>query len=390
MVGIALLLGASSVFAADSDWTHYRGPKYDGIVPNGSVNPDNLKELWTASVGTGFSSLIVVDGMAYTMGNVDATDQVVALDVKTGKEMWKHTYPCALDPNLYEGGPNVTPTYDEGKIYTLSKEGHIFCLDAKSGKVIWKSHTKAYSEPPTWGYSGAPTIYKDMVIFNVGRSGLALNKTNGKLVWKSPKGKPGYAPPMPFKRNNETVLAMFSGEGLSLVKPGNGEKIWSFPWKTEYDVNAAIPLIIDDKIFITSGYRRGGTMLEFSGDEPKQLWENTVLKAQFNSPVYYKGHIYGISGDANRRGKLVCLDPATGEAKWTGKSQFGSLILAGDQLVILEERGNLVLVKAQPDSYEQIAKKTVMSARCWTVPTLVDGTLYLRDAQGTVKALDAR
>lgn len=385
-----MCLASWTALAADGDWTHYRGSKYDGIIPDAAVNADNLKELWTASVGIGFSSFIVVDGLGYTMGNVDGHDQVVALDVKTGEIKWKHTYPCALDPNLYEGGPNATPTYDNGKIYTISKEGHIFCLDAKSGKEIWKTHAKAYSEPPVWGYSGAPTILNDMVVFNVASAGVALNKNNGKLVWKTPKGKPGYAPPMPFERKGETVFAMFAGKELALIEANSGKKIWGFPWITEYDVNAAIPLIIDDKIFITSGYRHGGTMLEYNGDEPKQLWENKILKAQFNSPVYHKGHIYGISGDANRRGKLVCMDPATGEAKWTGKSQFGSLLLVGDQLVILEERGNLVIVKAQPDAYEQVAKHTVMQARCWTVPTYVDGTLLLRDAQGTVKALDVR
>lgn len=389
-VGMAAFALTATATAADSDWAHYRGPDFDGIVKTGKINRDNLKEVWQASVGTGFSSIIVVKGVAYTMGNLDGQDQIVALDAKTGKEKWKHTYPCALDPNLYEGGPNATPTYDNGKIYTLSKEGHIFCLDAETGKVIWETHAKKFSNAPTWGYSGAATIYKDSVIFNVGSYGLALNKNDGKVVWKSPKGKVGYATPVPFKRKGEDVLAMFAGTELVLVKAANGKPIWRFKWITEYDVNAAAPIIFDDKVLITSGYRHGATLLAFNEENPKQIWENDDLKAQFNSPVLYKGHVYGISGDANRRCKLVCMDPNTGEVKWQKSARFGSLLVADDQLVVLDERGNLSFVAAKPDAYELLAEKAVLTARSWTVPTIADGFMYLRDAQGTVVCLDLR
>jgi len=379
-----------SVSAFSKDWAHYRGPGYDGIVKDGSVNPDNFKEVWKAAVGIGFSSIIVVDGFAYTMGHENDLDQVIALDITNGAIVWKHTYAAKLDPNLYEGGPNATPTYDEGKVFTLSREGHIFCLDAKTGKVIWSDHAKNYSEAPTWGYSGAATVLGDMVLFNIGTHGLALNKTSGKVIWKSKKGKAGYAPAIPFKRKGKEVLAMFTGTGLAVVEAASGTAIWNFPWETSYDVNAAAPIIFDDKIFITSGYRRGGAVVAFNGDSPEKIWENDNMKAQFNSPVLHEGFIYGISGDANRRCKLVCLDPATGEVKWEENSKFGSVLLAGNQLIVLDERGKLSLVSAKPDGYELLAEKEVLSSRSWTVPTLVNGLLYLRDAQGTVLCLDVK
>jgi len=380
----------SAAWAAEKDWAHYRGPKFDGIVPKADVNPDNLKEIWKATVGTGFASIIVVDDVAYTMGNADDEDQIVALDAKTGKEKWRHTYPCALDPNLYEGGPNATPTYDDGKIYTLSRQGHVFCLDAASGKVIWSKGAKALGDPPTWGFSGAPTVVGDLVVLNIGAHGVALNKQTGKVAWKSPKGKAGYATPVPFEQNGKTKIAMFAGTELVVVEAESGKKLWSFPWSTNYDVNAAAPIVFDDKMFISSGYNHGGTLLDISGDQPKQLWENRNLKTQFNSAIYLGGYIYGISGDANRRCKLVCVDPADGELKWRESMRFGSMIAAGEKLLVLDERGNLFFVAANPEAYELLAESQIFTNRAWSAPTLVDGMLFARDARGNVVCLDLR
>ena len=380
----------SAVWAAEKDWAHYRGPKFDGIVPKADVNPENLKEVWKASVGTGFSSIIVVDNAAYTMGNTGDEDQIVALDTKTGKELWRHSYPCVLDPNMYEGGPNATPTYSGGKIYTLSKEGHVFCLDAGTGKVVWSKGAKSLGDPPTWGFSGAPTVVGDMVVLNIGSHGVALNKDTGEVAWKSPKGKAGYATPVPFEQNGQTKVAVFAGEALVVVDAGSGKKLWSFPWSTSYDVNAAAPIVFGDKMFISSGYNHGGTLLDISGDQPKQLWENRNLKTQFNSAIYLDGYIYGISGDANRRCKLVCVDPADGELKWSESMRFGSMIAAGGKLLILDERGNLFFVAANPEAYELVAEKQIFTNRSWSAPTLVDGLLYARNAQGTVLCLDLR
>ncbi|MDQ3813610.1 MAG: PQQ-like beta-propeller repeat protein, partial [Armatimonadota bacterium] len=214
---------SGGVRRAAVDWPQYRGPNRDGISPEkGSVGDwpdDGPRVLWKTSIGTGFSSIAVSNGRAYTMGNSDDQDTVYCLDAETGRVLWKHTYPSALAPQSYEGGPNATPTVDGNAVYTFSKHGQLFCLDANSGKVLWSKNAQQDfgASPPGWGYSCSPLVLGKLVIVEFGARGAALvafNKANGQVAWKSGNDGVGYSSPVAFTWNDLTCIASFNASGL--------------------------------------------------------------------------------------------------------------------------------------------------------------------------------
>jgi outer membrane protein assembly factor BamB len=373
LLACALLL--TGIATAD-DWPHWRGPDRTGISKETGWSPKAPAVLWRAKIGVGFSSFSVADGLLYTMGNVNDKDIVYCFDAETGKENWKYSYPCARMPKLYEGGPNATPTVDGEKVYTLSKAGYIACLGAADGQLLWSKKVKAAM--PKWGFSGSALIAGDTVIFNVGPNGLALNKMTGEPVWASGNGAAGYATPVPFVCGDTPALAMFSKASLLAVATRTGKVLWELPWVTRYDVNAADPVVSGDTIFISSGYDHGCAMVKFTGAGAFKVWENKNMRNHFNSTVLWEGYLYGFDEKT-----LKCLDPKTGDVKWAQKDLGkGSLILADGKLIVLSEKGKLVIAPPSPDGFTPVSELQVFSpptrTKCWTAPVLANGRIYAR------------
>ena len=389
-------LAAALVFAcvaagpASANWLHYRGPTLNGVVPESL--PAGLKQprqLWKATVGTGTAGVTVSGTRAFTAGNADRkTDTVYCLDLASGRTVWKFAYPQPLDPNLFEGGPRATPTLDGDRVYVLAQEGDLFCLGAADGKVKWKKHLQRDfgGKKPDWGYSGSPTVEGDLLLVDVGGSSstVALNKLTGATVWKSGSDGAGYASPVVADFGGKRTVVMFKASDLVGLDLKDGKELWRAPWKTDYDINAATPLISGNSIFITSGYNHGAALFEVSGSGIQQKWMNKSLRAHINTPVIHAGSIFGIDGNTGG-GNLVCLDLATGDEKWKEKSvKGGSLVLAGDKLVILSEKGELVVADASPGGFKAQLRSQVHSGRCWTQPTLSAATLVVRNNAGDV------
>lgn len=376
-------------FSMAQDWPHWRGPDYNGISTETGWNPQALNEkkiVWGAELGIGFSAVSVADGKVYTMGNVDKkTDVVYCFDANTGKEIWRYEYPEDLNPKYYEGGCSATPTVSEGKVYTVSKTAKIFCLDANTGQVIWQK--KPPYELPTWGIATSALVLDDKVIFNLGQSGMALNKMTGDVIWKSENGKCGYATPVPFKQGETVMLAIFGKDTIMGVNAATGELRWSFPWKTDNDVNAADPIIFDHQVFITSGYGRGAALVDFSTPEPVKIWENKNMRDHMSPPVLIDGYLYGFDDN-----QLACLDWKTGDQKWVEKKpRKGALTAAGDKLIVIGESGTLMIVQATPQGYQEIASADVLSGgRCWSTPVLSNGYIYVRNAPGHLVCVDVQ
>ncbi|UCF17688.1 MAG: PQQ-like beta-propeller repeat protein, partial [Phycisphaerales bacterium] len=250
--------------AGAADWPNYRGPDHNGITKETDWKTNwadsGPKVLWKKSIGIGFSSMAVVGGKVYAMGNQGKKEDVVyCFDAVTGEEIWTHSYPCPLEPKYYEGGTLSTPTVDGDRVYTLSKMGSLFCLNAANGEIIWHKelNKKMDYDLPTWHFSSSALVVGDTIVLNIGDAGLALNKSTGETIWTNGKGKCGYATPVPFEMDGQRGLAIFGEDSIIAVSPYDGRKIWEFPWKTNYDVNAADPVIIDNYVFISSGYNRG-------------------------------------------------------------------------------------------------------------------------------------
>ena len=318
VIGLAVnaALGASGV-----DWYRWRGPDLNGISQETGWNAqwpaEGPKQLWKASVGTGFASFSVSQGRVYTMGNANNTDTIYCLDAGTGKVLWQHSYPCPLDPKNFEGGPCATPTVAEGRVYTFSRKGELFCLDAAKGNVIWSKNlnTELGLEIPTWGCASSVLVEGNMAVVNMGSAGAALDPASGKVAWVSAKGPGAYATPVPLKIGCDQCLAILSCQALIAVKAATGKELWRYPWKTSYDVNAADPVLDGDKVFISSGYNHGGALLKISAQTAEKVWENKNMRNHFNTCVLWQGYLYGPDDNG-----LRCLAFDTGDLKWTSEN----------------------------------------------------------------------
>ena len=347
------------------------------------------KAIWKNEVGIGFSSIAVGEGRAFTLGNKDATDTVYCFDATSGKELWKHSYPCPVDAKYYEGGPGSTPTLDGTHLYTLSKRGQLFCFEAGSGKVVWEKNLmdELGVKKPEWGFAGSPLVQGKLLVLNLGEGGTAVNKETGKVEWTSGKEMAGYATPMPYSAGGEPCVAIFSSKMLLGVRVSNGKEQWRFPWVEKWSINAVDPILVDEKKFFVSTFGKGCALIELQGKAPPRLvWENKNMGNHFNSCIYLNGCLFGMNGNSDQPDReLRCLDAKTGDVKWSEKGfGLGSLCAASDQLLVLSDRGELVLAPADCAKFERKAQAQVLGGKCWTVPVLANGRLYLRNAQGTV------
>jgi len=335
----------------------------------------------------------VAQGRLYTLGNTDETDTVYCFDAETGQELWKHSYPCPLDPIYHEGGPGSTPTVDEGHAYTISKRGQLFCFDAVKGKVVWQKNLaeELHAGRPRWGFAGSPLIEGNLLFLNLGSAGTAVDKTTGQVIWHSATNASGYATPVPFNMAAEHCLAIFSGKALAGVRARDGTELWQVPWATRWDINIADPILVGNKLFISS-FDRGCSLLQLSAGPPAVVWENKSMANHFNSCVFLDGFFYGVNGNTDQPEKdLRCVDLAKGEVKWQHSGLgLGSLCAADGKLIILSERGELLVAAASPEAFKPLARAQVLGGKCWTVPVLANGRIYCRNAQGTLICLDVR
>ena len=182
-------------------------------------------------------------------------------------------------------------------------------------------------------------------------------------------------------------MAIFASRELVGLIASNGKVIWTLPWKTSYDVNAADPIVTGNTIFISSGYNKGCALLKMGADSVSEIWRNKNMRNHFNSCVLWQGYIYGLDDGSGK--ELRCLDFKTGQVQW-GQTGFGkgSLILADGKLIILSERGKLVTAPASPEGFKELSSAQILSGKCWTSPVLANGRIYARNADGRLVCVD--
>ncbi len=387
-----LFLVLSAQLSHAGDWPHWRGPNHDGISTETIKSGVVPKVLWKAQAGIGFSSFSIAAGRVYTMGHDGrGKDTVWCMDAATGRPVWSHSYEADLGDKYFEGGTAGTPTVDGGRVFTLSRWGDVFCLDAATGKVIWSRNVQKEADlrVPDWGYAGSPLISGNIVLLNMGESGVALDKAAGTTLWASKNKDAGYSTPQPYTAGGKKCAVLGSGRAYVGIEVATGNVLWSHDWRTSYGVNAADAIINGGHVFISSGYDKGCALLKLGTNPPAVVWTNRLMRNQMSPSLLIAGHLYGIDGNESKKAALKCLDWTTGAEKWVFPAAgAGTVAAAGDQLILLSEKGELSIGPASPSGFKPASSMQVLSGRCWTVPVIAHGRIYCRNATGDVVCLE--
>jgi outer membrane protein assembly factor BamB len=293
---------------------------------------------------------------------------------------------------MYDGGPNSTPVVEGGRLYAVIKPGRVLCLDARTGRAVWDvdalRETGAETNP--WGVSAAPFIAGDRLVLNLGTHGTALDKATGKLLWTTGKIGHSYSTPALARIGGDEALLVFATNHLAAVKLADGAEIFRHPFGKGYFCHVVDPIVHDGAVFIASN-DDGGEQLRFSGGKPERVWRNGNMGNFMSTAVLLGGNLYGLNGSSFRPQSLElrCVDWKTGEQRWADKGYGqGTLVAADGKLLVLSDKGELSLLRANPEKPELLARAQVLGGKCWTPPALADGRLYARNSAGQLVALD--
>jgi outer membrane protein assembly factor BamB len=336
-------------------------------------------------VGGGYASFAVARGRAFTIEQRRDKEVVVAYAIHTGGELWTNSWPGDFREAMGGDGPRATPTWHNGRLYALGAEGEFRCIDADTGKTLWSKNIleEAGASNLMWGMAASPLVVDDKVVVLPGGTGasvVAYDRQTGNRIWASQDDKQAYVAPVVATLAGRRQLLVVSAERAMGLTLEEGKLLWSFPWRTEYDVNAAQPIVVDgNHVFISSGYGHGAALLEITRDgesfAARAVWQSIDMKNRFNSSVLYQGHIYGFD-----EAIFSCLDVKTGKRKWKGgRYGYGQVLLAGDRLIVLTEQGDLALVRATPERHEELARFSAIEGKTWNVPAIAEGILLVRN-----------
>ena len=396
---LATILSSAAVASA-ADWPQWLGPNRKGSSPEVRLLTDwpaaGPRVLWQAAGGEGYSAIVVAEGRAFTLVQRGDDELALALDAVTGKELWSTR--CGPGyKNEYGNGPRSTPAVAGTRLYVQSVHGPFLCLATDTGKVLWQRDILAEfgGENIDWGLSASPLIEGDLVLVVPGAKGAgiaALHKETGKPVWKTGDDRAAYASPVAVTVGDKRQVVFFTASGLLAVQPESGKELWRIPWTTEDDCNICTPLLIGDQLFISSAVNVGCGLFQLSATaKPTLVWESkgvkSIMKNYWATSVMHDKHLYGLSGETSGVINLNCIELATGKLIWS-KERFGqgAVIVADGHLFITTKAGELVLVPATPNGYQEKARlKRLGDNR--TPPTIANQRLYLRDRK-TIICLD--
>jgi outer membrane protein assembly factor BamB len=305
--------------------------------------------------------------------------------VATGKPAWK-TVTGRQSENDKGNGPRGTPTFDGGKLYAVAADGTLACLDAATGKTLWKTNfVQDFSgRNPRWLYSESPLIEGGMVIVTPGGSGagvVALDKNTGKVVWKTQSDRAGYSSAMPFDAGSTRGLAVLTQEAAIGLNAKNGELLWRYDKVANRVANIATPIVARGHIFVSTDYGTGCALLKLTPDggsvKASEVYFNKDMRNHYTTSVLIGDTLYGFSSAI-----LTAMNFMTGEVKWKDRSVGkGNCIYAGNRLYCMGEGGTVGLIDPSPAAYKEVSRFEIPKGGypTWTPPVVANGRLYLRE-----------
>ena len=408
------------------DWPQWNGPTRDGLLAKGSVAKPIPKQgltlKWKSPVGFGYAGPIVANGRVYvtdyqlesgkmtnnpgTRDRLTGKERVLCLDAKSGDVVWTQAY----DRNYslsYPGGPRATPVAFDGTIISLGAEGDLLCLAADDGKILWQKQlaVEYKSEKPMWGYASVPLVIGDQLICLAGGPGclvVSLDRKTGKELWRSlSSDEIGYCPPTLVSHGGVSQLLIWSPEKISSLNPLNGQLYWEQPFKPDYLMSVAAPILRGDMLFVSGEGISGMFQLSSNPPQATLVWNGapkTSLGLSNTSAIWDDGYIYGADFQS---GALICVRQSDGTRMWqtalatTGANRERGVANASAYLIkadgssyyILSETGDFITANLTSKGYEETGRFHAIdptnssSGRqaLWTYPAIANGCLFVRN-----------
>jgi outer membrane protein assembly factor BamB len=395
---LALLVafGARDASLQTKDWYQWRGPNRDGK----SLETGLLKAwpaqgpplAWRAAgAGNGYSSFAASNGRLYTLGGRGSQEFAIAIDAASGKRLWE-TPVGALFSNDRGDGPRSTPTLDGDRLYALGGSGDLVCLDVKTGRKAWsKNLLREYGGSNiTWGLSESPLVVGDRVLVQAGGRDaaiLALNKSNGDVLWRQHSDEPGYSSAVVAQAGGTQQAVFFTGQRAIGVSIRDGRELWSYDRVANRTANIATPVVAGNRVFLSSDYGTGAALLELTPAGAREVYFTREMRNHHSSSVLVGEHLYGFSSSI-----LTAMKLADGTVAWRDRSVGkGSLVYGDERLYLYSENGMVGLAEPTPAGYREHGRFRIEagSLPTWSHPIITSGRLILRD-QDNVYAYDIR
>lgn len=389
MSSTALVLVA---LLAPADWPQFLGPERNGsaaksIVAQSWKERGRLRERWRAAVGEGFSTVVVEGGRVYSMDTDGVSEYVFALDADDGAPDWRIPIGGSPRDNYGGHGPRTTPTLDSGQLFILSAGGKLLALEAATGREVWsRDLAKDFRfRPPAEGAASCPLVEDGKVFAMVGGASgptmAAFDRSTGSTLWTALDDRASYSSPVLLPLAGRQQLLFLTARRLVSLSPEEGTLLWSHLWETYDGVNVATPILAGaNRVFISSGYDQGATLLEVSQNAARSVWRNREMKNHFNNSVTHRGVVYGFD-----MAIFKAVDAATGETLWRERGfGTGSLVVAGEYLVVLSDEGELALVEPGRAALRVLHRQKALTGQSWTPPSIASERIYLRNHEALV------
>jgi outer membrane protein assembly factor BamB len=392
LVRTAILVLIATLGLAE-DWPQFLGPARNGVYSGNDLSAKwpqaGPAVVWKKEVGQGFSSPVVAGGRLILFHRLGDKEVVEALDAATGRNIWSFEYPALYRDDFgFDEGPRAAPTMAQGRIYTFGAEGALHCLDLATGKKIWSldTHRQFQVAKGYFGAAGAPLVDDSRVLMNIGgpSAGLvAFDAATGKVLWTVPNQEASYSSPTVASIQGSRHALFFTRSGLVDVDPAVGKVRYELPWhaRMKASVNAATPIVVDDFIFVSASYGTGAVLLQVGAGGLKKIWaSDDALTNHYATSVYKDGFLYGYHGRQEEGQSLRCIEFKTGKVRWNVDGfGAGTITLAGDKLLIVRERGELMLAAADPSAFRQLSAAKVLPLTVRAYPAIANGRIYIRD-----------
>jgi outer membrane protein assembly factor BamB len=375
------------------DWPQILGPNRNGIYTGPEIvvsfPRSGPPSLWKRDVGAGFAGPAVVGDRLILFHRVNNRETVEAMDANTGKTIWTFDYATTYRDDFgFDEGPRAVPVIAGGRVFTHGADGMLHGIDFATGKMLWSVDTRKVFDAPKgyFGVASSPVVDGNRVLVNVGgKNGgiVAFDAATGKAIWTATTDEPSYSAPIVADINGQHTGVFFTRTGLVAVDPASGKVLYQHRWRARMaaSVNAATPIVSGNRIFLSASYGTGAVLLQVANNSVTPIWSgDESMSNHYSTSILKDGYLYGFDGRQEFGQTLRCVELATGKVMWNVDGfGAGTLLIAGDTLVITRESGELALAPASPKAFRFNARAQLLKGVVRAYPALSNGRYYVRN-----------